>query len=551
MPLRYQTIGEALQVAATTWPQREALVVVHEGIRWNYTQLEEQAQQAGAGLLSLGLMPGDRVGIWAPNCAEWTVAQFATAKAGLILVNINPGYRPAELQFALHKVGCRALITAERFKGSDYCAMLRELLDLPGEIQQPVHSQTLPELRWIIQLGGAGSAAFMSWSTLLDRASADHRQRLAAISGTLQPDEAINIQFTSGTTGSPKGATLSHFNILNNGLFVGQRMNLSERDRICIPVPLYHCFGMVLGNLAAVTHGAAMIYPGESFEPRATLRAIEAERATVLYGVPAMFIGELELPDFDQFDLTSLRTGIMAGAPCPVQVMQRVIREMHMTEVTIAYGMTETSPVSFQSFTDDPLDRRVSTVGRVHPHVQVKVIDPEGDCVARGVQGELCTRGYSVMKGYWNDLEKTREVIDEDAWLHTGDLGVIDADGYARITGRLKDMLIRGGENIFPREIEDFLYSHPQVQAVQVFGVPDARYGEEICAWVQLKPGAELAQEDLRAFCRGHIAHFKIPRYVRFVSGFPMTVTGKVQKFAMREQMIQELGLPDGAGPAL
>ncbi|HWM66579.1 MAG TPA: AMP-binding protein [Steroidobacteraceae bacterium] len=531
VPLKYATLGCAFDEAASRWKDRDALIVPQQRIRWTYGQLKARVDRLAAGLLALGLVPGDRVGIWAPNCAQWTVAQFATAKAGLILVNINPAYRLPELEFSLNKVGCRALLTADRFKSSDYLGMLRTL--------------SLPHLSWLIRFGTDSIPGFLNVDALMSSADERGFERLRTLETQLQPDDAINIQFTSGTTGLPKGATLSHFNILNNGYFVGRALHLSELDRVCIPVPLYHCFGMVLGNLAALTHGAAMLYPAESFDPKATLEAVARERATVLYGVPTMFIAELEHPEFGSYDVSSLRTGIMAGAPCPVEIMKRVIRELHIGEITIAYGMTETSPVSFQSATDDSIERRVSTVGRVHPHIQVKVVDSDGHCVPRGTRGELCTRGYSVMKGYWDDAEKTREAIDTEGWMHTGDLGVIDADGYCNITGRVKDMLIRGGENIFPREIEEFLHSHAKVQAVQVCGVPDSRYGEEVCAWIQLKPGCSAGEEEIREFCRGRIAHFKIPRYVRFVAAFPMTVTGKVQKYAMREQMKIELGLTE------
>ena len=469
-----------------------------------------------------------------------------SAKAGLILVNINPAYRLSELEFCLNKVGCRALVTAERLKHSDYLAMLRTLApELDSCAPNELRSARLPELELIIRLGHARTAGCLNFEEVMQLGTGADRMRLERLAVDLQPDDAINIQFTSGTTGLPKGATLSHYNILNNGYFVGQRIRLTERDRICIPVPLYHCFGMVMGNLAAIAHGAAMIYPAESFDPVKTLEVIDSERATALYGVPTMFIAELESADFSRHDLSSLRTGIMAGSPCPVEVMKRVIAQMNLTEITICYGMTETSPVSFQSATDDSFERRVSTVGRVHPHVQVKVVDAQGRCVPRGVQGELQTRGYCVMKGYWQDAEKTREVLDDAGWMHTGDLGVIDAQGYGNVTGRLKDLVIRGGENISPREIEEFLYGHVKVHAVQVCGVPDDKYGEEVCAWIQLKLGASASEEEFREFCRGQIAHYKIPRYIRFVSEFPMTITGKVQKFLMREYMMRELGLSE------
>jgi fatty-acyl-CoA synthase len=544
--LKYETIGRAFDEIAQRFARRDALIVPLQQVRWSYADLKIRVDLLAAGLLSLGLNPGDRIGIWAPNCAEWAVTQFASAKAGLILVNINPAYRLSELEFCLKKVGCRALVTAERLKQSDYIGMLRDLApELDSCAANELSCAKLPQLKLIIRLGRAHTGGCLNFDDVMQRGTAADRARLEQIGLDLQPDDAINIQFTSGTTGLPKGATLSHYNILNNGYFVGRGLRLSERDRICIPVPLYHCFGMVLGNLAAVTHGAAMIYPAESFDPAMTLQTVDRERATALYGVPTMFIAELQTPEFTSYDLSSLRTGIMAGSPCPVEVMKRVINEMNLTEMTICYGMTETSPVSFQSSTDDSFERRVSTVGRVHPHVQVKVVDAQGRCVPRGIQGELHTRGYSVMQGYWQEPEKTREVLDDAGWMHTGDLGVIDAQGYANVTGRLKDMVIRGGENIYPREIEEFLYGHAKVQAVQVCGVPDAKFGEEVCAWIQLKVGVSASEEEFREFCRGQIAHYKIPRYIRFVSEFPMTITGKVQKFLMREYMMQQLGLTE------
>jgi fatty-acyl-CoA synthase len=543
-PLRYQTVGQALDEAAERWGEREALVVCHQGIRWTYAELKQRCDALAAGFVARGLQRGDRVGIWAPNCAEWVLAQFATAKAGLILVTINPAYRTTELEYALNKTGCKALVLASRWKSSDFVAMLSELApELESCAPGALRAQRLPQLSLVVQIGEKRVPASVQFPELCADGQAEHARRVDELSDLLQADDAINIQFTSGTTGLPKGATLSHFNIVNNGLFTGQAMRLRDSDRMCIPVPLYHCFGMVLGNLACVTHGATMVYPSESFDAGATLRAVAQERCSVLYGVPTMFIAELEHPELGSLDLTCLRTGMMAGAPCPIEVMKRLISTMHMKEVTIGYGMTETSPISFQSAIDDPLERRVSSVGRVHPHVQVKVIGPDGRVVPRGEQGELCTRGYSVMKGYWEDPERTREAIDQDGFMRTGDLGTIDAEGYCNITGRLKDMLIRGGENVFPREIEDYLYRHPKIKAVQVFGVPDAKYGEEVCAWVQLRDGEACSQQEVVEFCRGRIAHYKIPRYVRFVTDFPMTVSGKPQKFLMREQMMRELGL--------
>jgi len=544
-PLKYETIGRAFDETARRFSSRDALIVPSQQVRWSYAELKHRADSFAAGLLSVGLAPGDRLGIWAPNCAEWVVTQIACAKIGLILVNINPAYRLSELEFCLKKVGCRALVSAERLKNSDYIAMLRSLAPELDHSAGQLNSARLPHLKVVIRLGRARSAGFLNFEDVVQRGSPSDRARVEEIGVGLQPDDAINIQFTSGTTGLPKGATLSHYNILNNGYFVGRGIGLNERDRICIPVPLYHCFGMVMGNLAAIAHGAAMIYPAESFDPAKTLETVDRERATALYGVPTMFIAELETPEFKSYDLSSLRTGIMAGSPCPVEVMKRVISQMNLTEITNCYGMTETSPVSFQTATDDSFERRVSTVGRVHPHVQVKIVDPEGRCVPRGVQGEIHTRGYSVMKGYWEDPERTREVLDEAGWMHTGDLGVIDPEGYGNVTGRLKDMIIRGGENVYPREIEEFLYRHAKVQAVQVCGVPDPRFGEEVCAWIQLKPGAAATVEEILEFCQNQIAHYKIPRHIRFVSEFPMTITGKVQKFAMRETMVKELGLSE------
>jgi fatty-acyl-CoA synthase len=544
VPLKFETIGLAFEAAAAKFGRRDALIVPGQQVRWSYADLKGRVDAMAAGLLSLGLAPGDRIGIWAPNCAEWTVTQFASATAGLILVNINPAYRLSELEFCLRKVGCRALVTAQRHKSSDYLEMLRSLApELDRCAPNELNCARLPELQAVIRLGRAPAPGCFNFEDILERGRQADRGRLAQVAAGLQPDDAINIQFTSGTTGQPKGATLSHHNILNNGYFVGRGISLTERDRICIPVPLYHCFGMVMGNLAAITHGAAMIYPAESFDAKRTLEAVQAERATALYGVPTMFIAQLETPEFSSYDLSSLRTGIMAGSPCPVEVMKRVIGEMNLAQITNCYGMTETSPVSFQTATDDGFERRVSTVGRVHPHVQVRVVDTDGRCVPRGVQGELQTRGYSVMKGYWEEPDKTREVIDDEEWMHTGDLGVIDEEGYGHITGRLKDMVIRGGENVYPREVEEFLYRHPQVQAAQVCGVPDAKLGEEVCAWIQLKAGCSVSEDELRAFCQGQIAHYKIPRYFRFVTEFPMTITGKVQKYVMRERMCRELGL--------
>lgn len=543
-PLLGDTIGRSLDHAVRRWGSREALVSPSHGIRWTWREFAERVDALAAGFLALGLERGERIGIWSLNRPEWTLTQFAAAKAGLILVTINPAYRLSELEFALRKVGCAAIVTATAFKTSYYMEMLNTLLpELAGATPGQLQAARLPALRMVIQIGGPAASGTIPFEEVARMGRAEHREQLAALGAALQFDDPVNIQFTSGTTGSPKGVTLTHHNILNNGYFTGRAMRLTEQDRICIPVPLYHCFGMVMGNLASVTLGAAMVYPGEGFDPLATLRAVEQEKCTALYGVPTMFIAELDHPEFKTFDLKSLRTGIMAGAPCPIEVMKRVNTEMNMREVTIAYGMTETSPVSFQSATDDPLERRVSTVGRIHPHVEVKVVDLEGKIVKRGERGELCTRGYSVMLGYWEEKEKTADVLDANGWMHTGDLATIDDQGYCNIVGRIKDMVIRGGENLYPREIEEFLYRHPKIQDVQIFGVADTRYGEELCAWIRVRPGETLTSEEVRAFCEGQIAHNKIPRYVEFVDEFPMTVTGKIQKFLMRDAVEQRLGL--------
>jgi fatty-acyl-CoA synthase len=528
-----ETIGANLTRTAAAFGDRDAVVDVPAGRRWTYAQLDADTGTLARGLIAAGLKAGDRVGIWAPNCAEWVLLQYATAKAGIILVNINPAYRSHELNYALRQSGVRLLVSAESFKTSNYRAMIDEVrVGLPG-------------LDRVIYLGSA------DWDELFvvgRMPIAGGGDQLAERQVVLSFDDPINIQYTSGTTGFPKGATLSHHNILNNGYFIGEGCGYTEQDRVCIPVPFYHCFGMVLGNLACTTHGAAIIIPAAGFDPAATLRAVAAERCTSLYGVPTMFIAELALPDFASYDLSSLRTGIMAGSPCPVEVMKRVVSEMHMSEVTICYGMTETSPVSAQTRADDDMERRVSTVGRVHPYIEVKIVDPEtGLTVPRGATGEMCTRGYSVMLGYWDDPEQTSAAIDQARWMHTGDLAVMDEAGYLNIVGRIKDMIIRGGENVYPREIEEFLYSHPAIEDVQVIGVPDAKYGEEICAWVKLRPGQQLTEQELREFCTGQIAHFKIPRYLRITTDFPMTVTGKVQKFKMRDTSITELGLGSAA----
>ena len=544
VPLIGETIGFHFDRAVARWGERDGLVVRHQDVRWTYRELAARVDALAAGLLGLGLEPGDRIGIWSPNNAAWVQLQFASAKAGLILVNINPAYRLAELEHALTLSGCKGLVTASRFKTSDYLAMLRELApELADATPGALQAARLPELRIVIHLDPVDQPGMLKFAEVSALGGAAERDRLADLSERLQFDDPINIQFTSGTTGLPKGATLTHHNILNNGFFVAEAMGLREGDRLCIPVPLYHCFGMVMSVLACMTHGATMVFPCEGFDPLAVLQTIEAERCTLVHGVPTMFIAEMEHPDFAKFDLSSLRAGIMAGSPCPIEVMRRVIDQMHLNEVTIAYGMTETSPVSFQSATDDPIERRVSTVGRIHPHLEVKIVDGEGRVVPRGMPGEILTRGYSVMLGYWNDPVRTREAIDPAGWMHTGDLGVIDDAGYCNIVGRIKDLVIRGGENIYPREIEEFLFRHPKIEAAQVFGVPDDRFGEELCVWIKLRAGESLDADGVRAFCQGQIAHYKIPRYVYFVEEFPMTVTGKIQKFIMRERVMKELKL--------
>jgi fatty-acyl-CoA synthase len=530
-PLLEQTIGSNLDETIGRFGAREALVSCHQGSRYTWSELGEAVDEVARGLVAAGLVKGDRLGIWSPNCAEWTLVQYASARLGVILLNVNPAYQTSELQYVLRQSGTRMLISAVSHKSSDYRAMVAQV------------RPDLPELESVVFLGSD------DWELLVATGAGVDPNQVAEIGATLEPNDPINIQYTSGTTGFPKGATLTHRNILNNGYLVGEGVGYSEADRVCIPVPFYHCFGMVMGNLACSSHGAAMVIPAPSFEPEATLRACAQERCTSLYGVPTMFIAELDHPRFEEFDLSSLRTGIMAGSPCPVEVMKRVIERMHMTEVGIAYGMTETSPVSTQTAVDDPIEKRVGTVGQVGPHLEVKVVDPDdGSTVQRGTAGELCTRGYSVMLGYWEDRERTAEAIDRGRWMHTGDLATMDDDGYLNIVGRIKDLVIRGGENVYPREVEEFLYTHPQVADVQVIGVPDERYGEELMAWVIPREGASLTAEEVRAFCRGRIAHYKIPRYVKLVDGFPMTVTGKVQKFKMRERAIDELGLAAAAG---
>ncbi|MCY4424207.1 MAG: AMP-binding protein [Acidimicrobiaceae bacterium] len=530
VPLLEETIPQNLARTVAAHGGRDALVSVEQGLRYTYTEFAAEVDRLARGLMAIGVAKGDRVGIWSTNYAEWVLLQYATARIGAILVTINPAYRSSELEFVLEQSGISVLVAVESFLTSDYRSIIEEVWDrVPAERVVYLHTP--------------------DWGELLEAADAVPVARLDQRGAQLHPDDPINIQYTSGTTGFPKGATLSHRNILNNGLFIGEACQYTEADRVCIPVPFYHCFGMELGNLACTTHGSAMVIPAAGFDAAATLRAVAQERCTSLYGVPTMFIAELGDPDLDGYDLSSLRTGIMAGSPCPIEVMRQVVDRMNMSEVTIAYGMTETSPVSTQTSADDPLEKRVTTVGRVHPHVEIRIVDPEtGETVPRGTSGEFLTRGYSVMLGYWNDPERTAEAIDADGWMHTGDLAVMDGEGYVNIVGRIKDMIIRGGENVYPREIEEFLYTHPDIVEVQVIGVPDARYGEQVMAWVQLRDGAGTTEEDVKAFCRGSIAHYKVPHYVKFTDTFPMTITGKIQKFKMREQSIEELGLGQAAG---
>lgn len=538
-PLMRSTIGDAFDQTVARFPNHEAIVVRHQAIRLTYAELQEQVNQCARALLAIEVQKGDRVGIWAPNCLEWLVLQIATAKIGAILVNINPSYRLHELEYALKQSGCNVLVAAAGHKYANYLEMI---YDLAPELMNGGKMAKLPELRQVIGLIDHPLPGILPWFGFLIMGSSIPDEELQAVQSSLTADEPINIQYTSGTTGYPKGATLSHYNILNNGLLTARNMRFSDQDRLVIPVPLYHCFGMVLGNLACITHGATMIYPSAGFEPEEVLRAVEEEKATALHGVPTMFIAELDHPNFDQYDLSSLRTGIMAGALCPSKLMEEVNSLMHMQEVEIAYGMTETSPVSTQTRYDAPFDKRVSTVGTVLPHTEIKIVDPDsGEVVPIGEPGELCTRGYCVMLGYWSDPEQTAEAIDVDGWMHSGDLATLDEDGYVNIVGRIKDMIIRGGENIYPKEIEEFFYKHPKVSEVQVIGIPDEKYGEEVCAWIQLMEGETATEEEMKAYCEGQITHFKIPRHILFVEEFPMTVTGKIRKVEMREKTVAML----------
>ena len=542
-PLLYETIGNVFDQTVEQYPDVPALVVRHQNIRWTYRQYQREVNNLASGLLALGIQPGDRVGIWAPNCYEWCLTQFATAKIGAIMVCINPAYRLYELEYALNKVECRAIVTAEKFKSSEYLNMLNELApELKQSEPGKLKSKKLPSLEMVIRMGEEKSPGMLNFSDICNLGSDQEMQKLDKLATSLRPDDAINIQFTSGTTGNPKGATLSHYNILNNGKMVGDGMQLTDKDKLCVPVPLYHCFGMVMGNLACITHGSTAVFPADAFDPQTTLDAIAEEKCTAVHGVPTMFIAEMDHPDFAKFDLSSLRTGIMAGSPCPIEVMNKAIETMHVKEILIAYGQTETSPVNHMTDANDPIEKRVSTVGKPSPHLEIKIVDDENRVVPIGERGEICARGYSVMRGYWNDEERTNETIRDGGWLHSGDIGIMDEEGYVQIVGRIKDMIIRGGENIYPREIEEFLYTHPDIQDVQVIGVADEKFGEQVCAWIKLNEGAkQLTEQEIKDYCKDQISHFKVPYYIRFVEEFPMTVTGKIQKFKMRDIMEKEL----------
>ena len=539
--LLYETIGTCFDRVATQHPGNPALIVCHQGIRWSYQELRRQVDRLATGLIALGIRPGDRIGIWGPNSYEWVVTQFATAKIGAILVNVNPAYRLFELEYVLNKVGCKAIIAAEKFKSSEYLNMLNSLAPEISSCEPGyLRSDKLPHLTTVIRMGDQRSPGMFNFEEVCTLGESEQYDRLRELAKELGPDDAINIQFTSGTTGNAKGATLTHCNILNNGYEAGKGMALTPDDRLCIPVPLYHCFGMVLGVLAAVSHGATIVFPAPVYDPLSTLEAVQAENCTALHGVPTMFVTELDHPEFSSFDLSTLRTGIIAGAPCPEELMRRIIGDMHMENVLIGYGQTEVSPINHMTLPEDSLENRTQTVGRPIPHIEIKIVDPNNRVVPIGEQGEICTRGYSVMKGYWDDDEKTAETI-VNGWLHSGDLGTMNEYGYVRITGRIKDMIIRGGENIYPREIEEFLFTHPDISEVQVFGVPDPKMGEEVCAWIQLRDGASATEEEIRTYCKGQITHYKIPRYVRFVDEYPMTVTGKIRKIEMSAMMAEEL----------
>ena len=543
-----ETIGQRLADTVARFPDHDALIVRHQGIRWTYAEYASEIEKLATGLLALGIRTGDRVGIWAPNCYEWCLTQFATARIGAILVNVNPAYRVFELEYALNKSGCRAIIAAEAFKSSRYLEMLQDLAPELADCEPgALRAAKLPMLEIVIRMGSEQTPGMLNFADVCQLGGEAESEALAEIEAGLSPRDVINILYTSGTTGNPKGAALTHHNILNNGYQVARCMRFSENDRLVIPVPMYHCFGMVLGKLACVSTGAAAIFPSDAFEPESVLETVQAERATALHGVPTMFIAELEHPQFASFDLSTLRTGIMAGAPCPVEVMKKVIGRMNMAEVLIAYGQTECSPVNHMTLADDPIEKRVETVGHAVPHIEVKIVGEDGETVPVGVPGDICARGYAVMSGYWDDPEKTAETVDAEGWLHSGDLGVMDEEGYVKVVGRLKDMIIRGGENIYPREIEEFLFTHPKIQDAKVIGVPDQKFGEEVCAWVQLKEGETLTEDEIRAFCKKNIAYFKVPRYIRLVKEFPMTVTGKIQKFKMREVMVEELETEDVA----